>query len=502
MPIPASQIVQVNPRIIAAGANNLEFNGLLLSKNSNIPVGTVLQFTETGGVNDYFGAESEEARLAAVYFLGYDNSFIKPKKLFIARFIDEDTAAFIRGAKVPATIDELKLITAGTLTLTLTEEISLSGLDFSGAATYSDIAQTLQTAIRAASEESEAGSAATNAVVQFSALYNAFIITSGDTGSTSTVSFAGGDAAQSLGLTEEAGAVISQGTDTQTPNQCMENILAVTQNFVNFTTVFTAVEDEVLGFAEWANSKGVDYLFIYADSDPKLLQPGNTNTIAAKIKEQNLGAVAGCYSGQEYAVFIMAIGASIDWNRLNAIVTTAFKAQSGLSANTTNATDASNLISQGMNFIGDYATRNDNFIFQYPGQMFGSYAWIDAYWGAVWIKNQIQAACMQGFESAGRVPYNDRGYTLVRAWIQDPINRALNNGVIDAGIVLSEAQKTQVNQEVGRDVAGSIETSGYFLEVKDPGANARVGRESPQINFYYTYGGSINKLDIPATMLN
>lgn len=498
MPIPASQIVQVNPRIIAAGANNLEFNGLLLSKNSNIPAGTVLQFTEIGGVNDYFGAESEEAKLASVYFLGYDNSFIKPKKLFIARFIDEDIAAFIRGAKVSATIDELKLITAGTLTLTLSEEISLSALDFSQATTYSDIAQTLQTAIRAASEDTSA----TNAIVQFSALYNAFIITNGDTGSASTVSFAGGDAAQSLGLTEEAGAVISQGTDTQTPNQCMESIIDVTQNWVNFTTVFTAVEDEVLGFASWANSKGVDYLFIYADSDPRLLQPNNKNTIAAKIKEQNLGAVAGCYSGQEYAVFIMAIGASIDWNRLNAIVTTAFKAQSGLPANTTNATDASNLISQGMNFIGDYATRNDNFIFQYPGQMFGSYAWIDAYWGAVWIKNQIQAACMQGFESAGRVPYNDRGYTLVRAWIQDPINRALVNGVIDAGIVLSEAQKTQVNQEVGRDVAGSIETSGYFLEVKDPGANARVGRESPQINFYYTYGGSINKLDIPATMLN
>lgn len=198
----------------------------------------------------------------------------------------------------------------------------------------------------------------------------------------------------------------------------------------------------------------------------------------------------------------MAIGASIDWNRNQAIVTTAFKAQSGLPANVTNAADAGNLISQGMNFIGDYATRNDNFVFQYPGQMFGSYGWIDAYWGAVWIKNQIQASCMNGFKNAGRLPYNDSGYSYVRAWIQDPINRALNNGVIDTGIVLSETQKTQVNQEVGKDVAAGIESSGYFLEVKDPGANARTGRESPQINFYYTYGGSINNLDIPATMLN
>lgn len=228
---------------------------------------------------------------------------------------------------------------------------------------------------------------------------------------------------------------------------------------------------------------------------------GNKETIAYALKEKNMGAVAGVYGSLEYAVFIMAIGASIDWNRNNAMVTTAFKAQSGLPANVTNASDATNLISQGMNFVGDYATRNDNFIFHYPGQMFGDYKWIDAYWGAVWMKNQIQAACMQGFGNVSRAPYNERGYTQVKAWIQDPVNKALNNGVIDAGVVLSEAQKVQINQEVGKDVAGDIEYTGYYLEVKDPGADARVNRDSPIINFYYSYGGAINKLDIPATML-
>lgn len=499
MPIPASQIVQVNPRIISAGANNLEFNGLLLSKNGSIPAGTVLQFTEPGGVNDYFGAESEEAQLASVYFLGCDNSFIKPRKLFIARFIDNNAPAYLRGAKLTATLEEIRAVSGGLMNIFFGgKEASLSGLDFSENTGFSEVAQTLQTALQASSEDPEIS----GATVEYSSLTGGFILTAGTAGSASTVTFATGDTAEILSLTEDAGAVLSQGSDAQTPNECMESILDVTQNWVNFTTVFTATEDEALGFVEWANSKGVDYLFIYADSDPKLLQPGNKNTIAAKIKEQNLGAVAGCYSDQRYAVFLMAIGASIDWNRNRAIVTTAFKAQSGLPANVTNAADAGNLISQGMNFIGDYATRNDNFVFQYPGQMFGSYGWIDAYWGAVWIKNQIQASCMNGFKNAGRLPYNDSGYSYVRAWIQDPINRALNNGVIDTGIVLSETQKIQVNQEVGKDVAAGIESSGYFLEVKDPGANARVGRESPQINFYYTYGGSINKLDIPATMLN
>lgn len=497
MPIPASQIVQVNPRVIPGGASNLEFNGLILTKNSSIISGNVVQFSDSEGVYDFFGAESTEARLAEVYFLGYNNSFIKPKKLFFAKYSDTASPAYIRGASL-SDFAPIKEITDGELTLYLSEEISLTGLDFSSATTFSNAAQILQEAIHAASENASAKLA----TVEFSSQYNAFVITNGETGAASTVDYAKGYISGTLGLTRQFGAVLSQGQNAQTPKTAMEAVMNETQNWVNFTTAFELTQEEVLGFASWANGKGVDYLFVYVDNDPKLLQTGNKETIAYALKQENMGAAAGCYGSLEYAVFIMAIGASIDWNRNNAMVTTAFKAQSGLPANVTNAADATNLISQGMNFVGDYATRNDNFIFHYPGQMFGDYKWIDAYWGAVWMKNQIQAACMQGFENVGRASYNERGYTQVKAWIQDPVNKALNNGVIDAGVVLSEAQKVQINQEVGKDVAGDIEYTGYYLEVKDPGADARVNRDSPIINFYYTYGGAINRLDIPATMLS
>ena len=38
MPIPASQIVQVNPRLITPGGSDLEFNGLMLSSSGVIPL--------------------------------------------------------------------------------------------------------------------------------------------------------------------------------------------------------------------------------------------------------------------------------------------------------------------------------------------------------------------------------------------------------------------------------------------------------------------------------
>lgn len=100
-----------------------------------------------------------------------------------------------------------------------------------------------------------------------------------------------------------------------------------------------------------------------------------------------------------------------------------------------------------MNFMGDYATRNDQFIFLYPGQMFGSWKWIDTYLNAVWLNNALQVACMNGFRQTPRVPYNQEGYTLLKSWCLDPINRALYSGVIDTGVALSESQKSQLVRE-------------------------------------------------------
>lgn len=498
MPISASQIVQVNPRILASGASNLEFNGLLLTKNSVIPTGQVLNFADLTGVGEYFGLDSEEYSLATVYFLGYDNSFIKPKKLLFAKAIPASIQAFMRGGAV-TDLASLQAIESGNLDITLDGvNENIEEIDLSSATSFSEVASIIQTALRAANTEKEAYTLAT---VTYSSTFKAFTITNGSLGSESTTAFPSGTVANALNLTEDLGAVLSQGSDALSYVSQMTAITNVDQNWVNFTTTWTCTEEDVLGYADWANSQGVDYLFIYGDSSPTLLQANSEATIAYAIKEANLSAVAGCYGNQEYPVFIMAIGASIDWTRVNSVITTAFKSQSGLPANDLTSTDALNLISQGMNFVGDYATRNDNFIFNYPGQMFGDYAWIDAYWGAVWLKNQVQAACMFGFNATGRAPYTERGYTLVRSWIQDPINSALNNGVIDVGLTLSETQIATINNEAGLDIATEVANTGYFLLVADPGASARVNRESPTIGLWYTYGGAINALNIPLTML-
>lgn len=518
MSIPASQIVTVNPRLLSPGGNDLEFNGLLLSPSEVIPsTQLVLPFPDADSVGEYFGFQSPEYQAAAVYFQGYDNSFTKPRAFYVGRRAARAAAPFIRGGSFGAlpsvTLAALKAVKDGGMSLMLGSYTgTLSGVDFSGASALSDVAQTLQSAIRAIEAGGEAW---TGATVSYSSLFDAFTITGGAAGADEGVNYAsapesGSDLSALLRLTQSAAAALSPGMDAMTQAENMEAILDLTENFVCFTTVEQPTRDDALAFARWATSKGVNYLYIYWDNDPALLQAGSSSTIAAALKQADVSATCGVWNGLEYAALIMGTAASIDWNRRNGTITFAFKAQNGVAPNVTRGIDAVNLEAQGMNFMGDYATRNDQFIFLYPGQMFGSWQWIDTYLNAVWLNNALQAACMNGFQQTPRVPYNQEGYTLLKSWCLDPIKRALYSGVIDTGVALSESQKAQLVREAGRDIADELRNDGYVLQIggapddtsDDSGeAAARQGRESPEASLWYTYGGSVHKLDLASTVL-
>ena len=88
MPIPASNIVQIEPRVIAAGREELEMNGLYVTDAPLPPVvypAAVMEFTSANAVGEALGKTSEEYVFAQHYFNGYESKFASPKALFIAR---------------------------------------------------------------------------------------------------------------------------------------------------------------------------------------------------------------------------------------------------------------------------------------------------------------------------------------------------------------------------------------------------------------------------------
>ena len=58
MPIPASFIVSVVPRLISPGGRDLEFNGLFLTQSAIIPYPQMVEtFTSADAVAKYFGMQ-------------------------------------------------------------------------------------------------------------------------------------------------------------------------------------------------------------------------------------------------------------------------------------------------------------------------------------------------------------------------------------------------------------------------------------------------------------
>ncbi|WP_367575649.1 DUF3383 family protein, partial [Serratia liquefaciens] len=64
---------------------------------------------------------------------------------------------------------------------------------------------------------------------------------------------------------------------------------------------------------------------------------------------------------QRIDAFVCGAAASIDFEATNGRITFAFRGQGGLVAGVTTATVASNLIANGYNFYGAYATANQQF---------------------------------------------------------------------------------------------------------------------------------------------
>jgi hypothetical protein len=157
---------------------------------------------------------------------------------------------------------------------------------------------------------------------------------------------------------------------------------------------------------------------------------------------------------------------------------------------------AANLIANGYNFYGAYATANQAFTFMQPGSTPGKWKWIDAYVNQIYMNAQFQLALMTLLSSIKSVPYNAAGYSLISAACQDPINQALNNGTIRLGVPLSTLQAANVNTAAGVKIDDALTNYGYYLQVLPASAQVRGLRQSPPCSFWFTDGGSIHKINL------
>ncbi|NWC11936.1 DUF3383 domain-containing protein [Pseudomonas agarici] len=483
MTIPVSQIVQVNPGVLAAAGAAVDLNGLILTQSTYAPVGTVPGFALPDDVAAYFGGASVEKALADIYFSGYENSTKNPGLLYFAQYPVAPVAAYLRsGSLASMSLEQLKALT-GSLNVTADGVVkTAASIDLSTATSFSSAAAIIATALALP--------------VTYDAIKSAFVITSSTSGAASTISFASGTIAAGLLLTSATGAVTSQGAIASVQGQFMDALIQVTQNWAGFTTAWEPVTADKILFSAWTNSKGDRYVYAGWDSDINAKAAGNTTTWGYYLQSTKSSGSIPIFGDATHAVFALSYMACLDFDRLNGRATLAFRSQSGLSASVTNATDSSSLITNGYNFYGAYATAKDGYVFMYPGSVSGKWLWADSYANEIWLNANLQKAMISLLQAIGSIPYSADGYALVEAACADPLNAAVNFGAIRIGTTLSAAQIAEIQNAVGSDVSGTIIAKGYYLQIVPATAAIRSARTSPSMTLYYADGGSIQKLTL------
>ena len=509
MTIPASAITQVNPGVVNAGGEGLVLNGLFLTENLAMPTGQVLSFASPAVVSAFFGPGSAEAAAAEIYFTGFANATLQPSAMLFAAYNAAARAAFlVSGSWAGIPLSTLTSLAAGTLTV-----------DFDGAAlTSSSINLSSAGSFSAAAAAIQAAFTDPGFTVAWNPVTSTFQFTDATTGASSTIVYITGTNGLNTGLllTQATGAQLSQGAVVDTPATAMTNASTLNQNWVSMVTLFEPNLAAKEAFAIWFNAQDQAYVWLAWDSDTQASVNGATEPFGVVAKAAQYNGVA-CIGGdpailtQSYipagttlaelvenvAIFIAGAIASINFQATNGRTDLAFRSQSGILPTCANLQTYKNLLANGYSCYGAFATRNQGFQFFTNGNMPGEFDWLDTFVDDAWLTDQIQVTNMSLLTTVLSLGYNAQGYGLLRTALLDgPIAAALNFGAIRTGVVLSATQIAEVNQQAGLTVNTIISQQGYYLQILDPGAEARQARTSPIVNLFYTDGGSIQSITV------
>jgi hypothetical protein len=554
--IPASQLVQVIPSVLTPGGSPNGMYGVIVTEDGSPPIGSPLYFANAAAVGAWFGLGSNQYALASIYFNGFNGATQLPGQLLFYQYNASAVAAYLRGASLASlTLTQLQALT-GTITVAVNgETVTSAAISLSGASSFSAAAALIQTGLQtsgnvfsgtaslsgttmtvvstvsgqlyvgaavagtglsgqtilsfgtytvlsgvgtvtlssaATTESTEAVTVTLLPTVSYDSLRQAFVITSPTTGASSTIAFpTDSSLSPALSLTSATGAYLSQGAAAATPAGTMSALAASTQNWASFMTDWLPISSVMLGFAAWVTAQQEQYVYVPYDNNMAAVT-GAAPTCFAELVNSDNGIFPIWNPDGTKAAFVCGAIASINFSATNGRINFAYKGQAGLVPDVTNGNYAQQLLANKYNFYGSYATATTQFQFLQNGQMSGPWTWLDPYVNQIYWNAAFQLALLDLLSEVRSIPYNSYGYNLIRTALGSVIAAMGNFGAWQAGVVLSGSQIAAVNAAAGLQIATTLQNTGNYLQVKDPGPTVRGNRGTPIINFWFTDGSSVN----------
>ena len=433
----------------------------LFSTDTRVPANTVIEMTSAADVGAYFGTTSPEY-LRAVFYFGFISKLISaPRKISFSRFAAAAAAAYLYGAKKAFAVAQFTGVTTGAFKLTLgAYTADVTGLNFSSATTLSNVASTLQTAIRAVSA---GGSDWTAATVTYNATAQRFELVGGVVGASALATAApasGVDVRTLLGW--DATAVFSPGVAAQEPLDALLASVQVSDNFGSFAFIPTITASQIAAVAAQNDTYNVKFMYLVP-----IAAADAASTYAAL---SGLSGVASILSplATEYPELLPAmILAATDYNKRNSVQNYMFQ-QATLTPAVSDDTTATTMDANRVNYYGRTQTAGQNIDFFQRGVMMGlatDPVDMNTYANEMWLKDAAGAAIMELLLSLARVSANSTGRGQLLAVLQSVIEAATLNGTISIGKPLNTTQKLYISNMTGDSEAWQqVYRLGYWLD--------------------------------------
>ena len=471
MSIPISKYVAITSAVAnTAEASRKDLIPRVFTTNELFAANTVYEFTSAADVGAFAGTLSAEYLFASEYFGWVSKTATQADKISFMRYSFDALAPYIYSTQDLTALATLTAITDGSMIVNLGgTSYTITGLDFSSAESYADIASVLQTAIQA---NTDGGDLWTSAAVEYVTSPAGFKLTGGETGA-NEISYAetadeGTDISGLIGWTSGTGAVISNGTDAQTISDILDKTIDLSTNFLTFGFLTPAdAIDNLSAIGSWVNTQNMNYRFCF-DLGASNYADAIETAASYEGMTANYNINYGDTSINPAWIMPAILPATTNYDKVNGVKNYMFQEfdEQAVAVGVDDGTLYQTLDNLCINYNGQTQKSGQKIAFYQNG--FNADGTDTAvYDNEAWLKDAITTDMLNAFLGLDFISADSDGIAILTGVLQNNCDEALNNHVFSRPRTLTTSEKAYINQVTGDDNGYlDVQNNGYTFTVE------------------------------------
>lgn len=492
-----SDLINVTVSFTPLPSPAVSVNSMLIIGSSDVidTIQRMRTYTTLREVAVDFATTSPEYLAADLWF----SQDPQPALLYIGRWARSATHGALVGDRITPTnqlISSWTSISDGSFNVTFDQAtvVSVSNLNFDGQTNLNGVAAIIQDALFSADVPAPASS-----TVVWDSTFQRFIMRSGTTGTTSSVSFmselgSGTDIAVKLAMRSiDTGAYVADGVASETALGAVEKMDDLFGATWYAVSLLGGIDADYLDIAAYIEADNPHHFQVITTAESAVVSSVDTTSLAYVLKQAGYNRTTIQYSSTTPYAAVSMIGRILTtrWNSPNSTITLMYKIEPGVTAEIFNETQMRALLSKNCNVYVRYD--NDTHFIQ-PGVV-SSGQFVDTVVGADWLLGRITARVFNLFYTTPKVPQTDAGMNMIKTVIESVCVDGVTNGYVAPG--------TWTGGGVGEIDTGDYLSKGYYVympPIATQDQADRAARIAVPFTVLLKLGGAVHTADVAITL--